>query len=86
MVAALIFAFGIRWASFYAANQIDTDPEYIGVLYAIPVVASLLAIASLSHHKRLSVVSAMSDRISASWQRLSRRFGRSADPSAGGSA
>ena len=86
MVAALVFAFAIRWASFYAANQIDTDPEYIGVLYAIPVVASLLAIASLSHHKRLSVVSTISDRIAASWQRLLRRFVRSPDPSAGGGA
>ncbi|CCM75016.1 LPS export ABC transporter permease LptF [Rhizobium mesoamericanum] len=86
MVAALVFAFAIRWASFYAANQIDKDREYIGVLYAIPIVASLLAIASLAHHKRLSVVSTISDRIGESWQRLLRRFARSPDSSAGGGA
>lgn len=86
MVAALIFAFAIRWACFYAANQIDTKPFFIGVLYAIPTIASALAILSLSMHKRLSMVSGVNDYIAAQWRRIQRRFTRPADPSTGGGA
>ena len=43
MVSALGYAFALRWAAFYAANQIDTDPEYIAVLYAIPIVSSIIS-------------------------------------------
>lgn len=74
MVAALTFAFALRWASFYAANQIDTDPSYIGVLYAIPIVSSGLAILSFSLHKRPSVPAAVSERAAAIWQKIERRL------------
>ncbi|KQV63953.1 LPS export ABC transporter permease LptF [Rhizobium sp. Root1220] len=86
MVAALVFAFAIRWGAFYAANQIDTNPIFISILYAIPIIASLLAIVSLASHKRLSLLAAGSDQFAAVWRRLQRRFSRSAGPSPGGGA
>jgi lipopolysaccharide export system permease protein len=86
MVSALILAFALRWATFYAANQIDTKPVYIGILYAIPAVVSLLAIISLASHKRLSLLAAISDRTAALWGKLRQRFPNSAGPSTGGGA
>ncbi len=68
MVAALTLAFALRWASFYAANQIDTDPYYIGVLYALPIVSAGAAILSLGLHKRLSIPAAVSERATGMWR------------------
>jgi lipopolysaccharide export system permease protein len=86
MVSALTFAFALRWAAFYAANQIDTNPDFIGVLYAIPIVSSAIAIISLNLHMRLSVFAMLSDRIVALWHKLQARSTPSPDRSAGGGA
>ncbi len=47
MVSALTIAFALRWADFYAANQIENAPYFIGVLYAVNIGAALIAIALL---------------------------------------
>ncbi len=72
MVTALTFSFALRWASFYAANQIDTNPFYIGVLYAIPVVAGVAASGFLNMHKRLSIPAAVGERAAGIWHRIER--------------
>jgi lipopolysaccharide export system permease protein len=86
MVSALVLAFTIRWATFYAANQIDTEPMFIGVLYAIPAVVSLIAILSLALHKRLSLFGMLIDRIAILWRKFQQRRHRSTGPSTGGGA
>ncbi|KRB50305.1 LPS export ABC transporter permease LptF [Rhizobium sp. Root708] len=86
MVSALVLAFTIRWATFYAANQIDTKPMFIGVLYAIPIAASALAVVSIVFPKRLSLASFVSDRIAMVWRKLVKSRRGAAGPSAGGRA
>src|SRR6478736_5075810 len=41
MVTALTLAFALRWADFYAANQIENNPSFVAVLYGINVAAAL---------------------------------------------
>lgn len=78
MVSALVMAFAVRWATFYAANQIDSKPIFIGVLYGLPLVISLTSIASLVLHKRISLLGMLSSRIAILWRKLQQRFPRSA--------
>jgi lipopolysaccharide export system permease protein len=84
MVSALVMAFAVRWATFYAANQIDTKPIFIAVLYAIPLVISITSVASLVLHKRISLLGFVSTQIVSVWRRIRKNFPRSAGPSAGG--
>ncbi|SCW28961.1 lipopolysaccharide export system permease protein [Rhizobium mongolense subsp. loessense] len=86
MVTALTFSFALRWASFYAANQIDTNPFYIGVLYAIPVVAGVAAICFLNMHKRLSIPAAVGERAAGIWHGIERRLPSAIGKTPGGSA
>jgi lipopolysaccharide export system permease protein len=86
MVTALTFSFALRWASFYAANQIDTNPFYIGVLYAIPVVAGVAASGFLNMHKRLSIPAAVGERAVGIWHTIERRLPSALGKTPGGSA
>lgn len=86
MVSALCFAFALRWAAFYAANQIDDNSAYIAVLYAIPIVSSLIAIIFLNMHKRTIVPSFISEGVSAFWRRLQMRLTAAFGRTGGGTA
>lgn len=68
MISALIIAFALRWASFYAANEVDSRPGLIFVLYGIPIVVSAISVVLLNLHKRLSVPTAIRSRVAAIWQ------------------
>jgi lipopolysaccharide export system permease protein len=78
MVSALVVAFAVRWATFYAANQIETKPIFIGILYALPLGISAMAIASLILHKRISLLGFIGNWIVIGWRKLQKRFPRSA--------
>ncbi|MDM9648456.1 LptF/LptG family permease [Rhizobium sp. S163] len=78
MVSALVLAFAVRWATFYAANQIETKPIFIGILYALPLGISALAIVSLVSHKRISLLGFIGNWIAIGWRKLQQRFPRSA--------
>ncbi len=84
MVSALVMAFVVRWATFYAANQIDDRPIYIAVLYAIPIVISITSVASLILHRRVSLVGFVANQVVALWRKVQQRLPKSAGPSAGG--
>jgi lipopolysaccharide export system permease protein len=86
MVSALVMAFAVRWATFYAANQIETKPAFIAVLYAIPIIISLTSIASLVLHKRISLLGFAVNGIAALWRKVRPKPSRPAGPSAGGRA
>jgi lipopolysaccharide export LptBFGC system permease protein LptF len=84
MVSALVMAFVVRWATFYAANQIDDKPIYIVVLYAIPIIISITSVASLVLHRRISLVGFVANQVVALWRKVHRLLPKSAGPSAGG--
>ncbi|MBB3310906.1 lipopolysaccharide export system permease protein [Rhizobium sp. BK196] len=86
MIGALGLAFTLRWAAFYVANQIDNDPIYIPILYAIPVVTGIASIIFLNLHKRLSVPLALRNRTSTVWKRAQDRVLAATDRSGGGAA
>lgn len=78
MVSALVLAFAVRWATFYAANQIETKPIFIGILYALPLGIGAMAVASLVLHKRISLLGFIGHWIAVGWRKLQQRFPRSA--------
>lgn len=86
MVSALTIAFALRWAAFYAANQIDNNSIYIPILYAIPIVASVAAVIFLSLHKRMVVPSSLGEKLGLLWKKIQERLPRMADKTGGGAA
>ncbi|MBO9123373.1 MULTISPECIES: LptF/LptG family permease [unclassified Rhizobium] len=78
MVSALVVAFAVRWATFYAANQVESKPIFIGILYALPLGISAMAIASLILHKRISLLGVIGNWIAIAWRKLQQRLPRSA--------
>ncbi|WP_454848901.1 LptF/LptG family permease [Rhizobium binxianense] len=84
MVSALTIAFALRWAAFYAANQIDNNAIYIPVLYAIPIIASVIAVIFLSLHKRMVVPSSFGEKVGLLWKKIQDRLPRTADKTGGG--
>lgn len=77
MVSALVIAFAVRWATFYAANQIESKPIFIGILYALPLGISAMAIVSLVLHKRISLLGFIGNWVAIFWRKLQQRLPRS---------
>ncbi|AVA20979.1 LptF/LptG family permease [Rhizobium sp. LEGMi198b] len=80
MVSALTIAFALRWADFYAANQIENAPYFIGVLYAANICAALIAIALLFRNRKMSVPRSIRNRFANLRQKIQDRM-----PAPGGS-
>jgi lipopolysaccharide export system permease protein len=83
LVSALTIAFALRWADFYAANQIENSPFYIFVLYGLNIGAALIAILLLSRSKRQMMPATIGSRLSAVWVAIQ---GRMPKRSSGGEA
>ncbi|EJJ28016.1 LptF/LptG family permease [Rhizobium sp. CF142] len=84
MIGALGLAFVLRWAAFYVANQIDKSTIYIPILYAIPIVTSLVSIIFLNMHKRLAMPLVVRNRTSTIWKRAQKRVLAATDRTGGG--
>ncbi|WP_037153417.1 LptF/LptG family permease [Rhizobium freirei] len=74
MVSALTIAFALRWADFYAANQIDSNPRFVGVLYAINIISAVVAIALLLRNRKMTVPLTIRNRLSSWRQRIQDRL------------
>jgi len=70
MIAALSLAFALRWASFYAANEIDNRPGFVLILYGIPIATSLISILLLNLHLRVSVLTIVGGLLSRTRRQL----------------
>lgn len=86
MVSALTIAFALRWGDFYAANQIENTPAYIGVLYFINIAAIVICIMLLCRNKKRAMPTSFRNRISNLWQSLQERILASRGKSTGGGA
>jgi lipopolysaccharide export system permease protein len=86
MVSALTIAFALRWADFYAANQIENQPVFITVLYAINIGAALVAIFLLLRTKKRTMPVTVRTRISGLWLRLQALLPAARKSSSGGDA
>lgn len=86
MVSALTIAFALRWAGFYAANQIENAPYFIGVLYGLNIGAALISIALLFRRKRMSIPARIRNRLGGWRQKLQARVPVSGNNSNGGGA
>ena len=62
MITALTIAFALRWADFYAANQSENAPYFIGVLYPVNIGAALIAIALLFRNRKMSMPASIRNR------------------------
>lgn len=74
MVSALTIAFALRWADFYATNQIENTPAFIGILYGLNIVSALIAIALLLRNRKMSVPVSIRNRFSSWRQRVQERL------------
>jgi lipopolysaccharide export system permease protein len=67
MVSALTISFALRWADFYAANQIETASYFIGSLYALNIGTILFCIFLLSRTKKRTMPTSWRNRIGGWW-------------------
>ncbi len=74
MVSALTIAFALRWADFYAANQIETTPYFVGILYAINIGATLIAIFLLFRSRRMTMPVSIRNRFGNWRQKIQERL------------
>ncbi len=74
MVSALTIAFALRWADFYAANQIDNAPNFIGILYGINIISALVAIGLLMRNRKMTMPVSIRNRLSSWRQRIQDRI------------
>ncbi len=74
MVSALTLSFALRWADFYATNQIDNSPKFIVILYAINIISALIAIILLLRSRRMSMPVSIRNRLSNWRQRIQDRM------------
>ncbi|MDL2404530.1 LptF/LptG family permease [Rhizobium calliandrae] len=86
MVSALTIAFALRWANFYAVNQIDNAPIFIGVLYAVNIATALIAIALLFRNRKMSMPASIRNRVSNWRQKIQDRMPVAPDSSNGDGA
>lgn len=74
MVSALTIAFALRWADFYATNQIENTPYFIGILYGLNIGAALIAIALLMRNRKMSMPVSIRNRLSGWRQKVQDRL------------
>ncbi|WP_459459426.1 LPS export ABC transporter permease LptF [Rhizobium sp. No.120] len=86
MVSALGISFALRWADFYAANQIDHSTKFIGVLYAINIIAALIAIVLLLRSRKMKVPVSIRNRFNSWRQKVQDRMPTAPGSSNGGGA
>lgn len=72
MVIALATAFFLRWLGFYFVNQSKQDAIYVPLVYAVPIVASLLAILMLVTGKKPHIPVKLSNMMSNGINRLKK--------------
>ncbi|PST21057.1 LPS export ABC transporter permease LptF [Rhizobium sp. JAB6] len=86
MVSALGISFALRWADFYAANQIDHSTKFIGVLYAINIIAALIAIVLLLRTRKMTMPVSIRNRLNNWRQKVQDRMPTAPGSSNGGGA
>ncbi|MDR6899485.1 LptF/LptG family permease [Rhizobium miluonense] len=86
MVSALGIAFALRWADFYAANQIDHSTKFIGVLYGINIIAALIAIVLLLRSRKMAMPVSIRNRLNNWRQKIQDRMPTAPGSSNGGGA
>lgn len=83
MVTALLTAFFVRWASFYASNNAEDSAYFIPVMYLIPLAAAALAIRYLARNKSLDIPATLGDRLKERRDRLLSRLMKTGAPAGG---
>ncbi len=67
-ISALSISFLLRWASFYSANQAESRPFFILVMYAVPLIAGGCLIYLLMAHRKLKIPASVTRLSSEAWQ------------------
>lgn len=68
LISALSISFLLRWASFYSANQAESRPFFILVMYAVPLIADGCLIYLLMAHRKLKIPASVTRLSSEAWQ------------------
>ncbi len=87
MVGALIMAFGLRWVLFYVTNLTKTNASVVPLVYAVPAIASAVAILLLVTNTQIQARAFLSNLIGGilrSAQKLLRRKDKATTAEGGG--
>ncbi|MBN9028241.1 MAG: LPS export ABC transporter permease LptF [Rhizobium sp. 63-7] len=68
LISALSISFLLRWASFYSANQAESRPFFILIMYAVPLIAGGCLIYLLMAHRKLKIPASVTRLSSEAWQ------------------
>jgi lipopolysaccharide export system permease protein len=90
LVTAVTAALLVRWAGFFAANQVQIAPSSWPAVYAIPLVFSAISIWFIATNRTMELPVALADRLISGLRQLGDRMmfmrARRRDAAAGGSA
>lgn len=67
LITALSISFLLRWASFYSANQAESRPFFILMMYAVPLIAGGCLIYLLMAHRKLKMPATVTRLGSEAW-------------------
>lgn len=83
MIYALMVAFGLRWLGFSFTNLTERSASYIPLVYAVPAVASAIAIYMLATNKQIHMPRVFTRSVARLTGLMQRRFTRSAGTDGG---
>ena len=83
LITAIALALFVRWLGFFAAGKADKIPQYVYMVYGVPIVASAVATWFIVSNRTMELPVAWADwmtnfagRISDGWGALKLRFAR----------
>ncbi|TNM65496.1 LPS export ABC transporter permease LptF [Aliirhizobium smilacinae] len=83
MIYALVVAFGLRWLGFSFTNLTERSASYVPAVYAVPVVASAVAIYMLVTNTQIHMPRIFTRSVARLTSLMQRRFSRSAGTDGG---
>ncbi|TWG93753.1 lipopolysaccharide export system permease protein [Mesorhizobium sp. J18] len=74
MLTTLSIALVVRWAGFYAGNEAETVPFFSFVLYAVPVLAAIVAMGFIATGKVMELPVSWTEKFATQFQKISDRL------------
>ncbi|MBI1620274.1 LptF/LptG family permease [Aquamicrobium zhengzhouense] len=74
LLTTMTIAMAIRWGGFYFENRISKDPSLTFGIYAVPLLASAVAIYFIVTNRVMELPTTVTERIANLWSRWQRRL------------
>ncbi len=74
LVTAVLIALFVRWLGFFTTNQVQTTPWFWPLVYAVPLVSSLVATWFIATNRSMELPVSAAERLMSSFRRLGDRM------------